>query len=109
MPKSAATRSPRPRRPTPTPVASLCHLVLYEHPGNDDSPLTLTPAIVQAVHDDGSVDAWVFGPGPGSVSLHTTIPQGEGPGTWRWPPKAGATGAGTAAGRPPASGAAPGR
>ncbi len=64
-------------------------IVIYHHPGSADGkyPPTTSPAIIQNVAGDGSVQLWVFGP----KGLHTDsgLTQGDGPCQWSWPERIG--------------------
>lgn len=57
-------------------------IVLYKHPGSADGryPSVLSPAIIQKVYEDDTVDLWVFGP----KGFHKDGPykQGDGPCEW---------------------------
>ena len=66
---------------------SIGRIVLYNHPGSADGtyPPTQSPALVQKVYEDNTVDLWVFGP----KGLHKDGPykEGDGPCQWSWPPR----------------------
>jgi hypothetical protein len=66
---------------------SIGRIVIYNHPGSADEkyPPSQSPAIIQKVFEDGSVDLWVFGP----KGLHKDcqLRQGDGPSEWNWPPR----------------------
>lgn len=68
---------------------SIGRIMIYQHPGSSDNhyPPTQSPALVHKVHEDGTVDAWVFGP----LGFHkdNKLEVGE-PGEFRklsWPPR----------------------
>lgn len=69
------------------PKPSVGRVVHYHHPGSADGryPPTVSPALIQAVAEDGSVRLWVFGP----KGLHNDdkITEGTGPCQWSWPPR----------------------
>ncbi len=64
-------------------------IVLY-HPGDagEWSPFR-SPAIVQAVNGDGTLNLWVFGPHfiQNVPSVREDADGGGDPGTWSWPPR----------------------
>lgn len=64
---------------------SIGRIVIYNHPGSADGtyPPTQSPAMIQKVYEDDTVDLWVFGP----KGLHKDGPykEGEGPCQWQWP------------------------
>lgn len=43
---------------------SIGRIVIYQHPGSADGkyPAVQSPAIIQAVNEDGTLRLWVFGP-----------------------------------------------
>jgi len=73
---------------TPT-VGRIVH---YQHPGSADGKYApvVSPAIVQAVNEDGSLRLWVFGPWGLHIAERcrqsTSFPPD--PSSWFWPPRA---------------------
>ncbi len=64
---------------------SIGRIVIYHHPGSADGthPARQSPAVIQQVNADGTVDLWVFGP-HGFHKNNGTV-QGTGPCQWDWP------------------------
>jgi len=72
------------------PKPSICRIVVYNHPGSADGkfPPKRSPALIQAVNPDGTVEMVVFSVYGGLFFNHnvaespTEAPQ---PSTWSWP------------------------
>ena len=64
---------------------SIGRVVLYQHHGSADGkhPPVQSPALVQKVHDEDTVDLWVFGPHGFHKNNFTKF--GDGPSQWSWP------------------------
>jgi hypothetical protein len=62
-------------------------IVIYNHPGSacGKYPPTQSPAIIQAVMENGSVRLFIFG--PKGQHMDDNIQQGDGPCQWNWPKK----------------------
>ena len=65
---------------------SIGRIVVYNHPGSVDGkfPPKQSPAIVQCVNPDGTVEMDVFNIYGGLFSSHN-VKQGDGPLQWNWP------------------------
>lgn len=65
---------------------SICRCVVYHHPGSADGKYAAreSPAMVQAVNEDGTVELIVFSVYGGIFFNHNVV-EGTGPGQWSWP------------------------
>lgn len=67
---------------------SIGRIMIYNHPGSADGkfkPLK-SPALVQAVNEDGTVECVVFSI-YGGLFFNHNVAVGEGPGQCNWPPR----------------------
>lgn len=72
------------------PKPSIGRVVVYNHPGSADGkfPPKQSPAIVQKVNDDGSVELFVMSVYGGIFFNHGVIESAidkPAPSTWSWP------------------------
>lgn len=72
---------------------SIGRTVLYNHSGSADGkyPAKQSPAIIQGVNEDGSINCVVFASGPGAgmffaVNVNQGV-LGEPRTSWNWPPR----------------------
>lgn len=67
---------------------SIGRVVVYNHPGSADGkyPPTQSPAIVQKVLEDGTVDLFVMS-NTGGIFFGKGCAQGGTGCTWNWPPR----------------------
>lgn len=67
---------------------SIGRIVIYNHPGSADGkyPPKQSPAVVQVVNADESVDLFVMSV-TGGIFFGKSITQGDGPSQWNWPPR----------------------
>ncbi len=67
---------------------SICRLVVFGHPSTKDrsGPMLESPAIVQKVNEDDTVDLVIF-PVTGGTINRQRVEQGEGEYQWKWPPR----------------------
>lgn len=65
---------------------SIGRVVVYNHPGSADGkfPRMQSPAMIQKVNDDGTVEMVVFSV-YGGLFFNHNVAQGDGPGQWQWP------------------------
>lgn len=65
---------------------SICRLVVYNHPGSADGkyPPRQSPAVVQVVNPDETVDLFVMSV-TGGIFFAKGCSQGDGPSQWNWP------------------------
>jgi len=65
---------------------SIGRVVIYNHPGSADGKFgrMQSPAIIQRVNDDGSVELCTFSVYGGFFFSHS-VSQGDGPSQWNWP------------------------
>ena len=65
---------------------SIGRIVVYNHPGSSDGkfPPKKSPALVQKVNDDGTVEMVVFSV-YGGLFFNHDVEQGDGPSQWNWP------------------------
>jgi hypothetical protein len=91
--------APRPHRARTAPeqAPNLGRIVLYHQIESPQNPAIVTPAIIQAVREDGSVRLFVFGH-PGA-ELVDDVAEGDAVGEWSWPTPVNTPGGG--AGAPP--------
>lgn len=63
-------------------------IVVYNHPGSADRkfPPKQSPAIVQRVNEDGTVELFVMST-YGGIFFNHNVSQGDGPSQWNWPPR----------------------
>lgn len=68
---------------------SICRMVVYNHPGSADGkyPPRKSPAVVQEVNEDGSVNLFVMSV-TGGIFFAQKCTEGEGGSQWNWPPRA---------------------
>lgn len=52
-----------------------------------NSGATECPAIVVRAFEGGKINIKLFTDGPGDQQWRTSIDEGDGPGTWHWPPR----------------------
>jgi hypothetical protein len=69
-----------------TPSPSIGRIVVYNHPGSADGKFApkQSPAMVQKVNDDGTVEMIVFSV-YGGIFFNHAVSQGDGPSQWNWP------------------------
>ena len=67
---------------------SICRMVVYHHPGSADGkfPPKDSPAVVQRVNEDGTVELCVLSV-YGGLFFNHGVAEGDGPGCWSWPPR----------------------
>lgn len=76
------------------PKPSICRNVVYNHSGSADGkfPPKQSPAIVQGVNEDGTVNLVVFSSGIGNgIFFAQNVKESTGDVTktsWSWPPRA---------------------
>ncbi len=65
---------------------SIGRIVVYNHPGSADgkSLPKQSPAIVQKVNEDGTVELFVMSV-YGGIFFNHSVSQGSGPSQWDWP------------------------
>jgi hypothetical protein len=68
------------------PQPSIGRIVVYNHPGSADGkfPPKQSPAIVQKVNEDGTVELFVMSV-YGGIFFNHSVEQGDGPSQWNWP------------------------
>ena len=69
-------------------VPSIGRIVVYHHPGSADGkfPPKVSPAIVQKMNEDGTVELFVMSV-YGGLFFNHNVTEGEGPSQWSWPPR----------------------
>jgi len=69
---------------------SIGRIVVYHHPGSADGkfPPKVSPAIVQRVNEDGTLELCVFSV-YGGLFFNHSVAQGPGPSCWDWPERIG--------------------
>lgn len=70
---------------TTSPAPTISGIVIYNHPGNADGKFApkQSPAMVQKVNEDGTVEMIVFSV-YGGIFLNRAVSQGDGPSHWNW-------------------------
>ena len=65
---------------------SIGRIVVYNHPGSADGKFApkQSPAIVQKVNEDGTVELFVMSV-YGGLFFNHNVAQGQGPSQWQWP------------------------
>jgi len=65
---------------------SMGRVVVYNHPGSADGkfPPKQSPAIIQRVNDDGTIEMVVFSV-YGGIFFNHNVEMGDGPSQWNWP------------------------
>ena len=81
-------RTTKERADVGEPTPSIGRIVVYNHPGSADGKFGAkkSPAIIQAVNEDGTVEMLVFSVYGGLFFNHNVV-QGDGGGQWNWPPR----------------------
>lgn len=97
VPTAVVDLAPRPHRARTAPEQSpnLGRIVLYHQIESPQNPAIVTPAIIQAVREDGAVRLFVFG--HGGAELVDDVVEGDAVGQWSWPTPVNAPGSGSAA------------
>jgi len=92
VPPAVVDLAPRPHRARTAPEQSpnLGRIVLYHQIESPQNPAIVTPAIIQAVRDDGAVRLFVFG--HGGAELVDDVREGDAVGQWSWPTPVNAPG-----------------
>lgn len=69
---------------------SIGRIVVYNHPGSADGrfPPKQSPAVVQRVNEDGTVELFVMSV-YGGLFFNHNVEQGDGPSQWQWPLRLG--------------------
>jgi hypothetical protein len=69
---------------------SIGRIVVYNHPGSADGrfPPKQSPAVVQLVNEDGTVELFVMSV-YGGLFFNHNVEQGDGPSQWQWPLRLG--------------------
>ena len=75
--------SERNARTTTEQVPSMGRIVVYHHIHSPQNPASESPAVIQAVREDGSVRLFVFA--QGGPELVEGVLEGEAEGQWSWP------------------------
>ena len=67
---------------------SIGRIVIYNHPGDSTGkyPPMQSPAMIQKVNEDGTVEMIVFSVNGGLYFNHN-VEQGDGKCQWNWPPR----------------------
>jgi len=67
---------------------SIGRIVVYNHPGSADGkfPPKQSPAVVQRVNEDGTVELFIMSV-YGGLFFNHNVTQGDGPCQWNWPPR----------------------
>lgn len=65
---------------------SIGRIVVYNHPGSADGKFApkQSPAIVQKVNEDGTVELFIMSV-YGGIFFNHSVTQGVGPSQWQWP------------------------
>jgi hypothetical protein len=68
------------------PKPSIGRIVVYNHPGSADGkfPAKQSPALIQKVNEDGTIEMVVFSV-YGGLFFNHNVEQGGGPSQWNWP------------------------
>jgi hypothetical protein len=67
-------------------ISSMGRIVVYNHPGSADGKFTpkKSPALIQNVNEDGTVEMVVFSV-YGGLFFNHNVERGDGPSQWNWP------------------------